>query len=112
MADDREWVIAAARRYERPLLAYVRRLLGDDMLSPIKRVLADTGSFSHLLMQLVKKNGLQAIPLRQYRIQISRNPEIQHEQRLHSRRQQRRQHPFAEERNAAAAGADNSVDMG
>jgi RNA polymerase sigma-70 factor (ECF subfamily) len=29
MADDREWVVAAARRYERPLLAYVRRLLGD-----------------------------------------------------------------------------------
>ena len=29
MADDREWIVAAARRYERPLLAYVRRLLGD-----------------------------------------------------------------------------------
>jgi RNA polymerase sigma-70 factor (ECF subfamily) len=29
MASDREWIVAAARRYERPLLAYVRRLLGD-----------------------------------------------------------------------------------
>jgi RNA polymerase sigma-70 factor (ECF subfamily) len=29
MADDREWIVAAARRFERPLLAYVRRLLGD-----------------------------------------------------------------------------------
>ena len=29
MAQDREWIDAAARRYERPLLAYVRRLLGD-----------------------------------------------------------------------------------
>lgn len=28
-ADDRGWIVAAARRYERPLLAYVRRLLGD-----------------------------------------------------------------------------------
>ena len=26
---DREWIVAAARRYERPLLAYVRGLLGD-----------------------------------------------------------------------------------
>lgn len=29
MSSDREWIVAAARRYERPLLAYVRRLLGD-----------------------------------------------------------------------------------
>ena len=29
MTSDREWIVAAARRYERPLLAYVRRLLGD-----------------------------------------------------------------------------------
>lgn len=29
MTDDREWIVAAARRYERPLLAYVRRLLDD-----------------------------------------------------------------------------------
>ena len=29
MGNDREWIVAAARRYERPLLAYVRRLLGD-----------------------------------------------------------------------------------
>src|SRR5688572_32112003 len=29
MTDDREWIVAAARRFERPLLAYVRRLLGD-----------------------------------------------------------------------------------
>src|SRR5437763_8344864 len=29
MASDREWIVAAARRYERPLLAYVRRLLAD-----------------------------------------------------------------------------------
>jgi RNA polymerase sigma-70 factor (ECF subfamily) len=29
MADDREWIVAAARRFERPLLAYVRRLLSD-----------------------------------------------------------------------------------
>ena len=29
MADDGEWIVAAARRFERPLLAYVRRLLGD-----------------------------------------------------------------------------------
>lgn len=27
--DDRDWISAAVRRYERPLLAYVRRLLGD-----------------------------------------------------------------------------------
>src|SRR5262245_1051214 len=30
MGQDHEWVVAAARRLERPLLAYVRRLLGDD----------------------------------------------------------------------------------
>jgi RNA polymerase sigma factor (sigma-70 family) len=29
MTEDREWIVAAARRYERPLLAYVRRLLAD-----------------------------------------------------------------------------------
>ncbi len=29
MANDRDWIVAAARRFERPLLAYVRRLLGD-----------------------------------------------------------------------------------
>lgn len=29
MTTDREWVLAAVRRYERPLLAYVRRLLPD-----------------------------------------------------------------------------------
>src|SRR5688572_8319646 len=29
MTDDREWIVAAARRFERPLLAYVRRLLAD-----------------------------------------------------------------------------------
>lgn len=29
MTDDREWIVAAARRFEQPLLAYVRRLLGD-----------------------------------------------------------------------------------
>jgi len=30
MGQDHEWVVAAARRFERPLLAYVRRLLADD----------------------------------------------------------------------------------
>jgi RNA polymerase sigma-70 factor (ECF subfamily) len=30
MGRDHEWVVAAARRFERPLLAYVRRLLNDD----------------------------------------------------------------------------------
>ena len=30
MGQDHEWVVAAARRLERPLVAYVRRLLGDD----------------------------------------------------------------------------------
>jgi RNA polymerase sigma-70 factor (ECF subfamily) len=30
MGQDREWVVAAAQRLERPLVAYVRRLLGDD----------------------------------------------------------------------------------
>jgi RNA polymerase sigma factor (sigma-70 family) len=30
MGQDHEWVVAAARRFERPLLAYVRRLLGDN----------------------------------------------------------------------------------
>src|SRR5881227_962372 len=30
MGQDHEWVVAAARRFERPLLAYVRRLLNDD----------------------------------------------------------------------------------
>jgi RNA polymerase sigma-70 factor (ECF subfamily) len=30
MGQDHEWVVAAARRFERPLLAYVRRLLQDD----------------------------------------------------------------------------------
>ena len=49
------------------------------MLSPSQRVLSDTGSFSHLLMELVKKNGLQSISLRQYRIKIPGNPKIQHE---------------------------------
>ncbi len=29
MGQDHEWVVAAARRFERPLLAYVRRLLRD-----------------------------------------------------------------------------------
>ena len=29
MGNDREWIVAAARRFERPLLAYVSRLLGD-----------------------------------------------------------------------------------
>src|SRR5262245_2738999 len=29
MGQDHDWVVAAARRFERPLLAYVRRLLGD-----------------------------------------------------------------------------------
>src|SRR5262245_23918700 len=29
MGQDHEWVVAAARRLERPLVAYVRRLLGD-----------------------------------------------------------------------------------
>jgi len=29
MATDRDWIRAAAQRYERPLLAYVHRLLGD-----------------------------------------------------------------------------------
>lgn len=29
MAQDHEWVVAAARRFEQPLLAYVRRLLRD-----------------------------------------------------------------------------------
>lgn len=29
MGQDHEWVVAAARRYERPLTFYVRRLLGD-----------------------------------------------------------------------------------
>src|SRR5215211_6326161 len=29
MATDPDWIVAVARRYERPLLAYVRRLLGD-----------------------------------------------------------------------------------
>jgi RNA polymerase sigma factor (sigma-70 family) len=29
MGQDHGWVVAAARRFERPLLAYVRRLLGD-----------------------------------------------------------------------------------
>ena len=29
MGQDHEWVVAAARRFERPLSAYVRRLLGD-----------------------------------------------------------------------------------
>ncbi len=29
MGQDHEWVVAAAQRFERPLLAYVRRLLGD-----------------------------------------------------------------------------------
>lgn len=27
--DDRDWIVAAARRFERPLVAYVRALLGD-----------------------------------------------------------------------------------
>jgi RNA polymerase sigma-70 factor (ECF subfamily) len=30
MGQDHEWVVAVARRLERPLLAYVRRLLGDE----------------------------------------------------------------------------------
>lgn len=30
MGQDHDWVVAAARRFERPLLAYVRRLLRDD----------------------------------------------------------------------------------
>src|SRR3954463_6876486 len=30
MGQDHEWVVAAAGRWERPLLAYVRRLLADD----------------------------------------------------------------------------------
>src|SRR5690242_8121149 len=30
MGQDHDWVVAAARRLERPLLAYVRRLLGDE----------------------------------------------------------------------------------
>jgi len=30
MGQDHEWVVAAARRLERPLVAYVRRLLADD----------------------------------------------------------------------------------
>jgi RNA polymerase sigma-70 factor (ECF subfamily) len=30
MGQDHGWVVAAARRFERPLLAYVRRLLGDE----------------------------------------------------------------------------------
>jgi RNA polymerase sigma factor (sigma-70 family) len=30
MGQDHDWVVAAAQRFERPLLAYVRRLLGDD----------------------------------------------------------------------------------
>jgi RNA polymerase sigma factor (sigma-70 family) len=30
MGQDHEWVVAAARRFEQPLLAYVRRLLRDD----------------------------------------------------------------------------------
>jgi RNA polymerase sigma factor (sigma-70 family) len=30
MRQDHEWVVAAARRFERPLLAYARRLLRDD----------------------------------------------------------------------------------
>jgi RNA polymerase sigma-70 factor (ECF subfamily) len=30
MGQDHDWVVEAARRFERPLLAYVRRLLGDD----------------------------------------------------------------------------------
>lgn len=30
MGQDHGWVVAAARRFERPLLAYVRRLLADD----------------------------------------------------------------------------------
>ena len=30
MGQDHDWVVAAARRLERPLVAYVRRLLGDD----------------------------------------------------------------------------------
>lgn len=30
MGQDHEWVVAAARRLERPLVAYVRRLLDDD----------------------------------------------------------------------------------
>ena len=30
MGRDHDWVVAAARRFERPLLAYVRRLLNDD----------------------------------------------------------------------------------
>src|SRR5471032_2026108 len=29
MAEDREWILAIVRRYERPLVAYVRGLLGD-----------------------------------------------------------------------------------
>jgi RNA polymerase sigma-70 factor (ECF subfamily) len=30
MGQDLDWVVAAARRFEKPLLAYVRRLLGDE----------------------------------------------------------------------------------